>query len=173
MPIWVTIVSVCFSAVSTAAAITAIWKAFSESRGRAELRLLTTITASEQFRNRVVEIVVSSDRIEAKMEGHARSVLLAELPDSETAQELKHAMQELGRGIREIESIFMRAGMKHALDDTGQPMARTPVQTSGGRDVGRAQGTPVLAVPAPAPGPSHGGHQLSQELPDRPGDRDQ
>lgn len=156
MPLWVTITSIAFSAVSTVAAATAIWKAFSESRGRAEIRLLTTITSSEQFRNRVVEIVVSSDRIEAKMEGQARSVLLAELPDSETAQELKYAMQELGRGIREIEAIFIRAGMRNALDPESKgpspgpspsPMAYVPNPSSSGQEVGKAQGTPALVIP--------------------------
>lgn len=149
MPLWVTFVGWGFSAVAAIASIVAIRRTMAENRGREEVRLLTTLTSSTTFRDRVVEIVVSSDRIEAKMEGQARSVLLAELPNSETAQELKAAMQDLGRGIREIESIFMRAGLKNVLDGEGNSMAHSP--RPDGRDVGRANGTPALAIPAPRP----------------------
>jgi len=121
-----------FSVLAAIGTAFSIWRSWNDRSDRNELRLVSTVTESDKFRDRVVEIVISHDRIEAKMDGVARAVVFEELPDNETVAALRKGVETLQKNVESLQGIFMHAGVQRMLSGSyeNKPMDQIPIRKS-------------------------------------------
>lgn len=87
-------------------------------------RLIMTTLEEPALKERIMDIIVSSDRVRARMRDDARAVFIEELASSPEFERLREAVDEVKGGMNKIEAVFIAVGMRNVvqpskpLDDT-------------------------------------------------------
>lgn len=75
------------------------------------VELVMSLLHKEEFRERIVDIVISDQRIRANFRDEARSTFIEELATTPAFEDLCHAVEIVRSGMQKIEDIFIQVGV--------------------------------------------------------------